>query len=451
MPPQLARMFLFRDSKAQLVRMFCFRASKPPTGQVSQLQAVEDFLKNKFTSQQLYQWMLGQLSTLYFQAYQLAYTMAQQAEQVWQFERGKQQTFVQPGHWNNLYHGLVAGEALQLDLQHMEKAYMDQNECRFEIEKIISLKQLAPQALLALKSKGSCIVELTEKDFDYDYPGHYCRQIKNISLSFPCLLGPYQNIHATLTQTSNRTLLQAEEKGVQYLLGTTKTPPDNSILRVDARAHQQVALSQGLNDSGLFELNINDARYLPFEGTGAISSWQLDMPKEENGLHFDSLTDVVIRLRYTALSGGKAFQDTVKQARGAFQSHRSLMVAQEFASAWYGFTHNKKPLAFTISPSLFRPNFSTYNVTDITLLLVLTDQGKEKWKSTQLTINAIDPEFTLGGDPSTGIVSAPEAPLTPVKIAQQGLQWEIEASSYDLITEENVSDMVIVLGYTAKS
>ena len=418
--------------------------------QVSQLQAIEDFLKNKFTSQQLYQWTLGQLSTLYFQAYQLAYTMAQQAEQAWQFERGKQQTFTHPGHWNELYHGLVAGEALQLDLQRMEKAYMDQNERKLEIEKVISLNQLSPQALLALKSKGSCIIELTEKDFDFDYPGHYFRQIKNISLSFPSLLGPYQNIHATLTQTSNRTLLQADAAGVQYLLGVTKEQPDNSILRVDARVYQQVALSQGLNDSGLFELNFNDERYLPFEGTGAISNWQLDMPKEDNALHFDSLVDVVIRLRYTAFSGGKAFQDAVKQARGAFQSHRSVMVAQEFASAWYGFTHNKTPLALTISPSLFRPNFSTYHLTDVTLMLVLTDQGKKQgWKDTQLTLQPSGQKFTLGGDPSTGIVAATEK--ISVEVTPQGLPWKIEASSYGLITEENISDMVIVLGYTAKS
>ena len=418
--------------------------------QVSQLQAVEDFLKNKFTSQQLYQWTLGQLSTLYFQAYQLAYTMAQQAEQAWQFERGKQQTFTHPGHWNELYHGLVAGEALQLDLQRMEKAYMDQNERKLEIEKVISLNQLSPQALLALKSKGSCIIELIEKDFDFDYPGHYFRQIKTISLSFPSLLGPYQNIHATLTQTSNRTLLQADTAGVQYLLGVTKEQPDNSILRVDARVYQQVALSQGLNDSGLFELNFNDERYLPFEGTGAISSWQLDMPKEDNALHFDSLADVVIRLRYTAFSGGKAFQDAVKQARGAFQSHRSVMVAQEFASAWYGFTHNKTPLALTISPSLFRPNFSTYHLTDVTLMLVLTDQGKQQgWKDTQLTLQPSGKKLTLGGDPSTGIVAATEK--ISVEVTPQGLPWNIKASSYELITEENISDMVIVLGYTAKS
>jgi hypothetical protein len=40
---------------------------------------------------------------------------------------------------------------------------------------------------------------------------------------------------------------------------------------------QSVATSNAQNDSGLFELNFRDERYLPFEGTGAISSWRLEL------------------------------------------------------------------------------------------------------------------------------------------------------------------------------
>ncbi|MBK9227461.1 MAG: hypothetical protein IPL67_10515 [Ignavibacteria bacterium] len=37
--------------------------------------------------------------------------------------------------------------------------------------------------------------------------------------------------------------------------------------------------STGQNDSGVFELNFRDERYLPFENTGAISSWRLELPR----------------------------------------------------------------------------------------------------------------------------------------------------------------------------
>ena len=119
--------------------------------QIDQEQGVQTFLKNKFTRAALYQWMTGKLSALYFQAYQLAYNLALQAEKAWQFERGNQQTFITANYWNDLYHGLVAGESLQFDLQRMEKAYMDKDMRTFEIEKTISLGQLDPQALKDLK------------------------------------------------------------------------------------------------------------------------------------------------------------------------------------------------------------------------------------------------------------------------------------------------------------
>ena len=53
---------------------------------VSNAQDVDDFLHSKFTNQELYDWMVGQTSTTYFQAYQLAYSIAKAAEQCFQRE-----------------------------------------------------------------------------------------------------------------------------------------------------------------------------------------------------------------------------------------------------------------------------------------------------------------------------------------------------------------------------
>jgi hypothetical protein len=267
--------------------------------------------------------MVGKLSALYFQAYQLAYNLALSAERAWQFERGHDQSFINPGYWDDLHKGLLAGEALMLDLQSMEKAYMDQNARRFEIVKTISLKALDPAAFNNLKTGGICSFDLDEKLFDRDYPGHYCRQIKSVSISIPAVLGPYQDIHATVTQTSNKTVLKPNESIVKYLLGKGERPSDGA-LRFDARADQQIALSQGVNDSGLFELNFYDERYLPFEGTGAVSSWQLeihDLTQDNPDTTLaqqlkNSLTDVIIQLRYTAIPGNNQFKKDVRKALG---------------------------------------------------------------------------------------------------------------------------------------
>jgi hypothetical protein len=261
---------------------------------IQQSQEIATFFEKKFADRELYQWMVGRLSALYFQTYQLAYHLAISAQRAWQYERSHEQTIIQPGYWNDLYKGLLAGESLMLGLLQMEKAYLDQGQRRLEIIKTIPLSSLADgnhNPLDDLINQGKCHFALTPALFEADYSHHYCRQIKSLALSIPALLGPYQNIHATLTQDSNTIHFQPNHQGVHKNL----------------RAHQQIALSQGLNDSGLFELNFHDERYLPFEGTGAISDWTLEIPKDKNvGLQINdklNLTDVIIDLRYTVLAG----------------------------------------------------------------------------------------------------------------------------------------------------
>ncbi len=269
---------------------------------IDQEEQVRKILKNKFTNEQLYQWFVGRLSGQFFQLYQIAYEQALQAQQAWRFEKGTDADYIKGGYWDSLHEGLLAGETLQVHLTQMESAYMQRNKRRFEIEKTISLGQVQPEALLRLREKGECLFELSEDLFDRDYPGHYCRQIASLSVSLPTLIGPYQNIHATLTQLRNSTRLAPDL--------------DNMVLRNDWQVNQQIALSQGVNDSGLFTLNFADERYLPFEGTGAVSVWKLAMPKENNpGVDIDNLTDVIVQLNYTALPGSSAFAKQVKGAR----------------------------------------------------------------------------------------------------------------------------------------
>ena len=53
---------------------------------------------------------------------------------------------------------------------------------------------------------------------------------------------------------------------------------DDTRFRDNVGAIQSIATSSGQNDSGLFELNFRDERYLPFEGAGAISQWHIELP-----------------------------------------------------------------------------------------------------------------------------------------------------------------------------
>ncbi|RZI54597.1 MAG: hypothetical protein EOP12_01985 [Pseudomonas sp.] len=64
----------------------------------------------------------------------------------------------------------------------------------------------------------------------------------------------------------------------------------------------------------------HDGRYLPFEGTGAISRWQLSFPDEQfvkSLVNGDKalVKSIQLHMVYTAVDGGKDFTDKVKALR----------------------------------------------------------------------------------------------------------------------------------------
>ena len=74
---------------------------------------VETFMRQKYTNQQLYDWLLSQLSSLYFQSYQMAYDLAKRAEKSFRHELAMENaSFIQFGYWDNLKKGLLSGERL---------------------------------------------------------------------------------------------------------------------------------------------------------------------------------------------------------------------------------------------------------------------------------------------------------------------------------------------------
>lgn len=113
--------------------------------QKAQAQAQEyyTFLKNRATGAALYQWLLSQMSTLYFQAYDVVLSLCLSTEACWQYEIGDRDThFIPSTAWADNYYGLTAGETLKLGLLRMESAFLNRHERRLELTKTISLRQL---------------------------------------------------------------------------------------------------------------------------------------------------------------------------------------------------------------------------------------------------------------------------------------------------------------------
>ena len=275
--------------------------------QIQNAQQVSDFLTGKYTNTQLYSWMAGQISTIFFQCYQMAYDLASRAEAGFRFERGMTTSnYIQFGYWDSLKKGLLSGERLYSDLKRLEIAYLETDVREFEITKSISLVLFNPLALIALKETGSCTLNLPEAFFDMDYPGQYFRRIKTVSLTIPCVTGPYTSVNCTLTlQNSKVRVDNAAISAVDYA--------NDSHFITNYAATQSMATSTASNDSGMFELNFRDERYLPFEGAGLISTWLIEMPLDCNAFDFETITDVVINVRYTSRYGGDNLRDLARK------------------------------------------------------------------------------------------------------------------------------------------
>lgn len=249
--------------------------------------------------------MSGQLSSLHFQAYRLAYDVAKRAEAALRLELADRDTsFIQFGYWDTLKKGLLAGERLALDLKRMEAAYLARNVRDPELTRHVSLALLSPRELLRLKELGTCVIDLPEALFDLDHPGHYLRRIKSLSLTIPCVTGPYVGVPCKLTLLKSQ-MRMSTDGGSRY---RPTGDDDARVLRIPPPA-QSLFLSSAQGDSGLFETNLRDERFLPFEGYGAVSTWQLDLPTDFRPFDYDTISDVVLHVRYTAKYGGDALKN----------------------------------------------------------------------------------------------------------------------------------------------
>jgi receptor-binding and translocation channel-forming TcA subunit of Tc toxin/ABC toxin-like protein/neuraminidase-like protein len=310
--------------------------------QIENSRAADEFLRTKYTNQELYEWFLAQTATTYFQTYQLAYDMARRADRTFAYELGGEETsFIQFGYWDSLRKGLLAGDKLLYDIKRMEVAYYDRNERELEITKHVSLGGLDPAALLALRRNGECWIDLRESLFDSDYPGHYMRRIKTVSLTIPAVVGPYSSVNCTLTNVSSSIRMTGNSSGnYPHATDAGGAPAPDSRFRDATGSTQAIATSHGQNDSGMFELAFRDERYLPFEGLGAISRWHLSMPRENNAFDPESL-QLVMHLRYTARDGGSQLRAKASAAAAASMNSGVALLSgrHDFPDQWHLFLH----------------------------------------------------------------------------------------------------------------
>jgi Tc toxin complex TcA C-terminal TcB-binding domain len=365
--------------------------------QMKNAEEVERFLneegseKNgKKANKALYAWMKREVKGLYAQCFQFAFDIARRAERALQHELGDSSlSYLQFGYLAGK-EGLLAGEKLYLDLKRMEMAYHDLNRREYELTKHVSLMQVNPLALLQLRTLGHCAVMLPEALFDMDGPGHYFRRIKSVALSIPSVAGPYASVNCTLTMLKSS-------------IRTTPVLRDGVYAREDAEddrfrdyfgSMQSIVTSSAQNDGGLFETNLRDERYLPFENSGAVSEWRLELPAnpakaEPQQFDYNTISDVILHIRYTAREGGGLLRSgaianlgTLMDEAQAAGSVRLFSVRHEFPTEWAKFqsqppvANQRFELALILRPEHY-PFWSQSHLQSAKRLDLLARSGKE--------------------------------------------------------------------------
>jgi hypothetical protein len=292
---------------------------------------------SKTTTQGFYSYLRREVSSLHNKYFKFAYEIARKAERALQHELGNDElSFLQYNYMAGK-EGLYAGEKLGFDLKRMEMAYYDMNQRELELVKHISVNQINPSALLQLRLTGKCTVSIPEEVFDIGgCEGHYFRRIKTVSLSIPCVAGPYASINCTLTLTRSSIRTKSSLLGNQY------TRQDNDTDRFsESHSSNSVVTSGAQNDSGMFNLNTNDDRYLPFEYAGVISEWQLELADEFRQFDYQTISDVIFHINYTARQGGgllkNAAVQNLKNMVSTKENTRMFSLKFDFPTAYHQF------------------------------------------------------------------------------------------------------------------
>ena len=311
--------------------------------QIRNAADIERFLTDsrtgKTANEAFYLWLKRETRGLYGRCFQLAYDTARKAERALQHELGDpHRTFLRYDYRGGKQE-LLAGEQLYLDVTRMELAYTDLNRREYELTKHVSLRQLDPRALIELRTTGQCTIDIGEATFDLDAPGHYFRRLRGAAVTIPCVAGPYAGVNCTLTLLSS-SVRTSPSLGDGYDRISAEDDRFSDYYGV-----QSIVTSSASGDNGLFDGGAGDERYLPFEGSGAVSQWRLELPSDVPQFDYDTIADVVLQLRYTAREGGLALRSAAVaalQARiaaaSAVGSTRLLSVRHEFPTEWARFT-----------------------------------------------------------------------------------------------------------------
>jgi len=428
-------------------------------------QAVVDFLANKFTNAELFEWMSGVLGRVYNYFLQQATAVAQLAQSQLAFERQEPAlSVIQSDYWQITSDGAAAGGTngsapdrrgltgsarLQQDIFQLDQYAFETKQRKLQLAQTLSLSQIAPMEMQALRETGKMIFVTPMEIFDRDFPGHYLRQIRRARISVIALTPPTQGVRATLAAS-----------GISRIV----TGGDTFETVQVQRAPETIAFTSPNNATGLFELETDGDLLLPFEGMGVDTSWELQLPKAANPFDYRAIADVLLTIEYTALYSSIYQRRVIKQLNGSASGDRMFSLRNQFADAWYDLNNpetvedveQRMVANFSTVRDDFPPNLEDLSIAHVTLLVSRRDGFTEEINIDKLTFTAEGETAPIGGAAQTvsGIVGTRRPNGSPW-IGMLGKSpvgaWKLQLPNtvpvIALFKEEKVEDIALVVTF----
>jgi hypothetical protein len=342
----------------------------------SHAQETLEFLANKFTNAELYEYMSNVLEGVYRFFLQLATATAQLAASQLAFERQQAlPAIIQSDYWevpsegsspgfgtDNIApdrRGITGSAHLLQDIFRLDQFAFDTDQRKLQLTKTIALARFSPIEFQRFRQTGVLRFTTPFELFDHDFPGHYLRLIKRARVSVIALIPPTEGIKATLATTG----LSRVVIGNNGLFETIQV----------RRSPESIALSSPLNATGLFDLAPQAPEMLyPFEGTGVDTAWEFQMPKAANLFDYSTIADVLLTFEYTALNSYTYRQQVIRELDRSISADRPFSFRQELADQFYDFnnpdqTDTPMVVRFTTRRADFPPNLEELRIQHVAL------------------------------------------------------------------------------------
>ncbi|WP_343634744.1 neuraminidase-like domain-containing protein [Fluviicola sp.] len=424
-----------------------------------------EFLKTKFTNAELYRWMGNVLERTYSYMLSIATAVARTAEQQYYFEQQEQAgPFILNDYWEvpqtgaltltgggGDRRGLTGSARLLQDLTRLDQYAFETTKRKLQMTKMISLGQHFPDAFQTFRETGVLNFDLTNRLFDYDFPGHYLRLINGVKVSVIGLVPVYDNIKATLTAgTTSYTVIEA----------------NNTFQRIPIRRMEtdQVALTGASRATGMFELQPMQNEFLnPFEGMGIESRWEFKMPKFSNRMDFSNIADVVIEVEYTALDSFQYRFQVLQDIDNTLGFSRGFSFKNDFPDQWYELAQAQEGntsfyVDFELKPEMFPAGVDNIRLDGSNVLLHFarkdgfTDEisiadfslitaGNNAQPMDGVTVNGIFSANALSNVLNT---QSPATPFVKLRLA-----FANTPINRELFSQEHVTDILVLVSCKA--